>query len=79
MVIRHYTTHVACSCADWQYRPRARPCKHVSGIRDAMALLRAQGDHNEGLGTPASFPARGGVGSEGGVNYAHTPLDGSGE
>ena len=46
MKIRHYTTDSACSCPHWRYRPHRRPCRHVEGIRSALALLQAQDTHN---------------------------------
>ena len=46
---RHYSTTAACSCADWKYRPRARPCKHVKAIWQARDLIGAQGRFNEQL------------------------------
>ena len=46
---RHYTTEAACSCEHWRFRPWARPCKHVAGLREAMELLDLQRNHNEGV------------------------------
>ena len=46
---RHYTTMDACSCPDWQYRGRERPCKHVKALRAAVDLIDSQRRHNEGV------------------------------
>ena len=51
---RYYTDESACSCLDWLYRGRIRPCKHVVRVREAVVrvreaneLLQLQEQHNE--------------------------------
>ena len=40
--VRDYFTSLdACSCPDFRYRRRARPCKHVAALRDAYKLIKA--------------------------------------
>ena len=41
LVARYFTTVDACSCPDWRFRGRYRPCKHVKALREAEALLAA--------------------------------------
>ena len=36
---RYFTSLEACSCPDWHYRGRQRPCKHVRELRQALAVL----------------------------------------
>ena len=45
--MRHFTTERGCSCPDWLYRPRKRPCKHVRRLVEARELIEAQQLHNE--------------------------------
>ena len=45
----YYTTPTACSCKDWQYRGRDRPCKHVRRLREAVETIKGQRDHNAAL------------------------------
>ena len=40
---KYFTTTEACSCLDARYRPWARPCKHVRALREALAVLDANG------------------------------------
>ena len=46
---RHYTTMDGCSCPDWQYRGRERPCKHVRRLRAAVDLIHSQKTYNRGV------------------------------
>ena len=32
---------IACSCPDFFYRGRLRPCKHVKTLREALAVIAA--------------------------------------
>ena len=49
----YYTTETACSCPDWQYRGRDRPCKHVRTAQDSARDRRdASGRHNAALQGP---------------------------
>ena len=41
-VARYFTTTKACSCPDFRFRGRFRPCKHVKALREAQALITAQ-------------------------------------
>ena len=45
----YYTTETACSCPDWQYRGRDRPCKHVERLRTALETVKGQREHNAAL------------------------------
>ena len=38
---KYFTSLDGCSCPDWRYRGHIRPCKHVSALRDAVAVLEA--------------------------------------
>ena len=38
---RYFTSSEACSCPDWAYRGRYRPCKHIKALREALAVLDA--------------------------------------
>ena len=38
---KYFTTTICCSCPDYYYRGRIRPCKHVVALRDAHQLLEA--------------------------------------
>ena len=42
----------ACSCPDWQYRGRLRPCKHVSRLREAKNYVEAQTAVNAAFDLP---------------------------
>ena len=44
---RYYSTPDACSCPDWQYRGRLRPCKHVRALRQAIDLVDRQYQYNK--------------------------------
>ena len=61
--VKYFSTLTACSCPDWHYRRRTPdlPCKHVSRLQDATALLEAQEVHNRRRGvrprcTPPTLP-----------------------
>lgn len=43
---RYYTTERACSCPDWKFRGRSRPCKHVKALRKAGELVESQREFN---------------------------------
>ena len=49
MEIKYFTTTRACSCPDWQYRGRYRPCKHIKALVAAYALIQAQNVKNTTL------------------------------
>ena len=55
--INYFTTVNSCSCKDWQYRGRCRPCKHVRALRAAYGLVAAQERHNMIIlsGTPGAL------------------------
>ena len=44
--IRYFTTVDACSCLDWWYRGRLRPCKHVKALRGAVDLIESHRTFN---------------------------------
>ena len=46
---RYFTDEKACSCPDWQYRGRERPCKHVRRLRAADDLIHSQRTYNRGV------------------------------
>ena len=48
MEIKYFTkvNPPCCSCPDWLYRGRIRPCKHVRRLRDAYALIASQDAKN---------------------------------
>lgn len=56
--IRYYTTTLACSCPDFFFRGRQRPCKHVVALRDAHALINAQEWYNELIESGVTLPPR---------------------
>ena len=49
---RYFTTisPPSCSCPDWHFRGRYRPCKHVKALREAEALVTAQNAKNATAG-----------------------------
>ena len=49
IVVNYYTTTEACSCPDFRYRGRLRPCKHIRRLRDAHALIEATNRKWDGL------------------------------
>ena len=53
-VADYFTTTNACSCPDFRYRGRLRPCKHISALVDAYALIRAVLRKWESISTSAS-------------------------
>ena len=38
---KYFTSTEACSCPDWRFRGRQRPCKHVEALRQAVAVIAA--------------------------------------
>ena len=38
---RYFTSVDACSCPDWKFRGRFRPCKHVKALREAYETIKA--------------------------------------
>lgn len=44
---RYYTTEHGCSCKAAQYRAKDGPCKHVRRLRNALAIVRTQQEHND--------------------------------
>ena len=40
---RYFTTVDRCSCPDFRFRGRQRPCKHVLALRTALDVLTPTG------------------------------------
>ena len=36
---QYFTDTNACSCPDFQYRGRERPCKHIRAYREALEIV----------------------------------------
>ena len=38
---KYFTSTESCSCPDWRFRGRQRPCKHILRLREALDVLDA--------------------------------------
>ena len=72
-MINYFTTVHGCSCADWRWRGRCRPCKHVRALRAAYELVAAQESHNMIIlsGTPDGFSLEPGGNRGGSLERTH--------
>ena len=50
-----------CTCPDWQYRGRLRPCRHVNRLREAKNYVERQNAVNAAFGLPGYRNADGEV------------------